>query len=867
MESVPYCAGRENFQQTTGVTRLGTQRSAADGGKKMLVKKFISIEQTDNGYRIHADHADVLLVFMTKDIIRIRLSFRREFPEASYALVTTAWPDDLDNLLREERRRIQALRVPYTETGTELAFDTGHVRLVMCKEPLSFSLWNGGECLYRDLMPRAFEQDHLGRLYHYSCLDRADDHFYGFGEKTGPLDKQGKRLRMSPKDAIGHDPEFGEPLYKHIPFYLRVNGKQRRALGFFYNSSYDCTFDLGNEISGYWDPYVYYRTEGPDIDLFLLNGPTPADVVRRYTFLTGTSAMPPKRALGYTASTMYYAELEKDCDREILRVMDHYEKAGLAIDNFWLASGYSADEKRRRYVFHWNLKRFPDPDAFIRRMNERGIDVIPNLKPGILDGHPFQEELEQADAFIRTPDGSADYIGRWWGGAGRFVDFTNSSAREAWKDLLERQMLQKGVRTVWNDNCEYDGVEDRNAQCSFEGMRGTMAQLKIIHSNLMAYTGRQALAEVYPDERPYIINRAGFAGIQRYAQVWGGDNLTDWRTLKFNITMILGMGLSGVANTGCDIGGFAGEVPEKELFLRWVQNGIFQPRFCINSANNDNTVTQPWMYEDILNEIREAYRIRYRLMPYLYSLMREAYETGLPVWRPLFLEFPQDERTYTDDSFTFLLGKSLLIANVVEKGADVRKLYLPAGCGWYDIHDSMKRYEGGQVIEIPVGPISIPMFLRGDGIVVTRPDAMRADSPLHKLFITASAEQDCTFVFYDDDGHTRDFERGVFTRLEMKLTAGVHTVLRFSADGVYRSEPFDAEIRMTSPDKGACWVSAGGRMLSQFLVREDWEAVPEGWFYSLTDRCIRIRCSIPVKDTFEIVVSHEKFDLIGMETT
>uniref|UniRef100_UPI0025CE6E68 pyruvate, phosphate dikinase n=1 Tax=uncultured Gemmiger sp. TaxID=1623490 RepID=UPI0025CE6E68 len=201
-----------------------------------------------------------------------------------------------------------------------------------------------------------------------------------------------------------------------------------------------------------------------------------------------------------------------------------------------------------------------------------------------------------------------------------------------------------GTKTVWNDNCEMDGVEDRDAQCDFEGKKGTMAELKILHSNLMAYTAKQALADVYPGERPYIINRAGYAGIQRYAQVWGGDNLTDWRTVKFNIATILGMGLSGCSNMGCDIGGFAGPAPEAELLLRWIQNGIFQPRFCMNSANNDNTVTQPWMYEENLPYVREAYNLRYRLLPYLYSLMYESNQDGMPAWRPLFLEFPQDPK-------------------------------------------------------------------------------------------------------------------------------------------------------------------------------------------------------------------------------
>ena len=204
---------------------------------------------------------------------------------------------------------------------------------------------------------------------------------------------------------------------------------------------------------------------------------------------------------------------------------------------------------------------------------------------------------------------------------------------------------------MWNDNCEYDGIEDRDAFCEFENIeKEAIAELKIIHSNMMAYTAKEALAEVYPEERPYIINRAGFAGIQRYAQVWDGDNLTDWRTVKFNIATILGMGLSGIANTGCVRHRRICRAGRRRqsFCCAGTSDGYFQPRFCINSANSDNTVTQPFMYEETLPYVQEAYAQRYRMIPYLYSLMREAHENGMPVMRPLFLEFPEDKNCYTD---------------------------------------------------------------------------------------------------------------------------------------------------------------------------------------------------------------------------
>ncbi|MGN0353467.1 MAG: TIM-barrel domain-containing protein [Muricoprocola sp.] len=829
----------------------------------MMLHKFISMEKTNEGYLIHGDQGDVKLIFMTDDIIRIRVSFDRNFKEASYALVTTAWEDELDELFVKERKRVTALDVPYEETEKKITFTTATCKLFLRKEPFSFALFDlEGNKLYSDLKERAFDKDQLGRVTHYSCVDRWHDHFYGFGEKTGHLDKAGRRLRMSPKDAIGHDPEFGEPLYKHIPFYIRINDQQKKALGLFYNNSYDSVFDMCNEISGYWDRYCYYQADGGDIDLFLINGPDMKDVVSRYTWLTGRSAMPTKQAIGYTASTMYYAELEKDCDQEIYKVIQKHKDEKIYIDNFWLASGYSSgEEDNLRYTFNWNSKRFPNPEEFFEKMKGMGINVIPNLKPGVLPNHPYVKEYEKNDAFIKNPDGNGDYIGRWWGGYGRFVDFTSEGGRKTWKELLKKTILEKGATTVWNDNCELDGVEDRNAKCE----SGDMAELKIIHSNMMAYLAHQAIEEVYPNERPYVINRAGYAGIQRYAQVWGGDNLTDWRTLKFNIATIMGMGLSGVANMGCDIGGFAGPAPEGELLLRWIQNGAFQPRFCMNSANDDNTVTQPWMYEEHLENVRAAFAQRYRMIPYLYSLMREAYETGIPAWRPLFLEFPEDENCYTDKNLTFMFGPSVLVASVVEKGATTRTIYLPKGATWYDMADNLRAYEGGQTIEIPVTLASMPMFLRGSAVYMTSEDIHQASTDVAKTMdYLISAETDCNFVLYDDDGHTRDFEKGVYARTNISVKAGDRTVITFDKEGSYEDTVENLTFRVVSKQKGAFWVTVDGERLTRYLVKENLDEAESGWYYNLSDRTVMIKCKKPKKDHFEVIVSTEKFDLIGM---
>jgi alpha-glucosidase len=830
----------------------------------LCASELLKIDKIENGYLIETNGPALKLIFLTDDIIRIRASFDRKFVEESYTLTMTAWEDRLDFFSGADRNRITALNISYDEDDKLLIFKTKNLALQVHKKPFGCKLFDShGDLLYADLIGRSFVRDQLGRRYHYNVIDYDKDHFYGFGEKTGKVDKKGRRMRMDAKDAIGHDPENGDPLYKHIPFYIRVNEDSRQAVGLFYHNSYDAVFDMGCEISGYWPRYSYYMTDGGDIDLFLINGPKVRDVVKRYTDLTGKQAFPPKQALGYTASTMYYAELSEDCDQEIYHVIDKHIKEEIPIDNFLLASGYSTGQDNNlRFTFNWNTKRFPNPDEFVRVMNEKGINVIPNLKPGVLANHPYTEYYEKHEAFIRTAGNKTDCTGNWWGGPGRFIDFTKPGARNAWKELLKEYILKKGTYTVWNDNCEYDGIVDKDARCDFDGGTGDMAQLRIMQSNLMAHVGREAIAEVYPGRRPYIINRAGFAGIQRYAQTWAGDNLTDWRTPKFNINTIIGMGLSGVANNGCDIGGFAGKAPEAELLLRWIQNGIFQPRFVINSANNDNTVTEPWMYEENINLVRAAFRLRYRLLPYMYSLMYEACTVGTPIIRPLFLDFQDDAKCLSDDNHTFMFGSSLLVANVFDKGAVIRKLYLPAGASWYYL-DTMEEFAGGQEIEIPVSLASIPMFLRNAAIVPMTDDIFNISKDQAKTLELLVAGNS-SFTLYEDDGVSTEYLHGVYLKTAITVFNTARCEISFTKDGSFPSTIENMLVKVVNKQKGAYWVTVCGRKIKQILHADRFEVVTEGWYYnpSMGTVCIKYP---NITGDYQVVVSFEKFDLIGME--
>ena len=677
-----------------------------------------TVTRQDNYFSIQTNSVEIRLMFLTDSILRIRAGFDGDFAEESYSLVMTAWEDRMDDFLKNYRRRITAADAVLTDGEKEAVIQGKELKVVVEKDPFRICVYDKeGTLLHADIVDLAYMEDSNRRRIHTSEIS-PDDCFFGFGEKSGEFNKAQKFMGMSPKDAMGYNPKETDSLYKHIPFYIKLNRGTKKAVGYFYHNTYECDFDMGREKSNYWKMHSRYRTDGGDIDLFLIAGPSVRKVVERYTDLTGKSAMLPRYALGYLGSSMYYPELDADCDDAITEFIDTTKEEGIPVDGFQLSSGYCAIETEqgiKRCVFTWNKKRFKDPKDFFKQMKERGITVTPNVKPGMLLVHPKLEEMKAKGMFVKASDSDEPGIGTWWGGKGMFVDYTNQETRDNWKAMLKENVLDYGTCSIWNDNCEYDSMVDKDCRCCFEGKGGTIGQLKSVMSNIMCHITDEAIHETFDNTRPYIVCRSGHAGIQRYAQTWAGDNLTCWDALKYNIATILGMSLSGVANQGCDIGGFYGPAPEGELFLRWIQNGIFQPRFSIHSTNTDNTVTEPWMYSDLKDDIRTAIEFRYQLSPYLYSLTARAHETGLPIMEPMCSAFQNDPQCY-EEGVDFMFGDSLLVANVVEKGAVTRSIYLPEGDNFYDFY-TRTPYEGGQTIEIPVTRSSIPLFVRSGAII------------------------------------------------------------------------------------------------------------------------------------------------------
>ena len=825
-----------------------------------------TVAKKDSYFSVMTNSVEIRILFLTDSILRIRAGFDGDFAEESYSLVMTAWEDRMDDFLKGRRTRVEAADAVLSDGDREAVIEGRILKVVVEKDPFRICVYDKeGTLLHADIVDLAYMEDSNHRRIHTSEIS-PEDCFYGFGEKSGSFNKAQKFMSMSPKDAMGYNPRETDSLYKHIPFYIKLNRGTRKAVGYFYHNTCECDFDMGREKSNYWKPHSRSRTDGGDIDLFLIAGPSVRQVVERYTDLTGKSAMLPRYALGYLGSSMYYPELDNDCDDAILDFIDTTREEKIPVDGFQLSSGYctvETDKGIKRCVFTWNKKRFKDPREFFAQMEKRGVTVSPNVKPGILLIHPKLDEMKAKGMFIKASGSDEPGIGTWWGGKGVFADFTNPSTRTYWKEMLKENVLEYGTSSVWNDNCEYDSLVDKDCRCDFEGKGGTIGQLKSVMSNIMCHITDEAIHETFTNTRPYIVCRSGHCGIQRYAQTWAGDNLTCWDSLKYNIATILGMSLSGVANQGCDIGGFYGPSPEAELMVRWIQNGIFQPRFSIHSTNTDNTVTEPWMYGDCTDYIREAIGLRYQLSPYLYSLMERAHETGLPIMEPMCSAFQEDVKCY-EEGVDFMLGDSLLVANVVEKGAVSRKVYLPEGETFYDFY-TRAAYEGGRTVELPVDLGSIPLFVRSGAIIPMaedRLDNLKTQQAEH-LRILCAADRDGRFELYEDDGISMDYEKGGCLKTSITMTAGERTVLDFHQEGHYETAVKTLYLDMIHREKAPYWVKADGETIPHFLHRRKFEDADCGWYYSQRLKSVQIKYPNPKKD-YQVIVSFEQFDLIGM---
>lgn len=586
----------------------------------------------------------------------------------------------------------------------------------------------------------------------------ATERLWGFGETTGPFDQRGQRRELWNIDVLGHAPAIHpglHSLYVSIPLMLSL--RDGRAAAVFLNNPARQTWDLDATPTG----CCRVTADHGALDLHLFLGPTLPQILERYTALTGRLPLPPRWALGYHQSRYSY-----ETRARLEAVAREFRQRDIPCDALYL----DIHHLRGHRVFTFG-RAFPRPDDLMRRLGRQGFKVVAIVDPGVKDDPRFGvlRRGERADAFVKAPDGVSDYRGEVWPGRARFPDFLNAGAR-AWWGREQARLLRRGIAGIWNDMNEPANFaradKTLDPECRHRTGQGIRRHVEVhnLYGLEMARASREGALTERPDERPFIITRAGWAGIQRQALVWTGDNSSTWEHLAGTLPCLLNLSLSGVAFCGSDAGGFLGNCTG-ELLVRWIQMAAFTP-FFRNHTNTGTRDQEPWAFGPETEAICRRYiHLRYQLLPYLYGLFVEAGRTGAPVMRPLAWHYPNDPVAAACGT-QFLLGPALLVAPVLEAGAAARAVYLPPGT-WFDFWTGEAC--PGREHRLARAPLdTLPLFVKAGTILpmtATRPfigDREPAEVVLH-VWPGARGE----LAWYEDDGRSLAYERG--ERLERTI--------------------------------------------------------------------------------------------------
>ncbi|MBP5224931.1 MAG: hypothetical protein J6Z38_05045 [Lachnospiraceae bacterium] len=585
------------------------------------------------------------------------------------------------------------------ETENSVSFTLDGVRFGIELKNFRITAENSRGILYQDRDGLAYNFD--GELgdgsVHYTRREEGEK-IFGLGDKCGGVNKAGGRFVLGAGDAMGFSAKTGDPLYKQVPFFICENAAG--SYGLFYDTYSNGTVDLGREHDNYFQPFHAVRFEEENMVFYLILG-TPAEIVRRFAALCGKAAPVPEWAFRYCGSTMEYTDAP-DADARLRGFIGRCEENGIRAGGFYLSSGYTQIGDKR-CVFHWNTDKIPSPEGLAAYFKAHGLELMPNVKPAMLTDHPLFDEIAEKGLFLRDADGEPALF-PFWGGMAAYLDFTNPETYAYWKEKVRTALVEKGYCNIWNDNNEYDVWDGSVQACGF-GHPLPARRIRPLFSYLMARASREACIEAGV-ETPLNISRCAIAGTPRVATTWQGDNLTAFGELRYNHYQAMTLSLSGFLFFGPDIGGFAGPQPEPELFLRWIQYGLFLPRFVLHSWKPGSASTMPWLYPELLPAVRRLFALREKMVPYLFAeaeRCREAYE---PLIFPVFLKEPG----YDTESDCFFCGSKVLACPVFDPGKNAVEVLLPAQEGGWQLRGKGRAIPGGMHVTVPCGPEDDPVW-------------------------------------------------------------------------------------------------------------------------------------------------------------
>lgn len=697
-----------------------------------------SWDKVGNKFYFHSETCSLEISILTNDILKFRYANHGYFEDDfSYAIDPSFKPE--------------AVRVDFKERGTYYAIHTDKVKCYIHKENLKTTVLNlDGEILLKDEKGYHWQDEptYGGDVVICTKLLRKNESFFGLGDKTGKLNLHGSRKQLWGTDCYGYGNET-DPVYKNIPFY--IGHTTNSSYGLFMDNSFRSFFDFGSERKN----VVSFWAQGGEMRYYFINGPKPLDVTRRFTELTGKASMPPKWALGYHQSKWsYYPEkVVRDLAKE-------FRDRKIPCDVIHLDIDYMDGFR----CFTWNDERFPDPDKMIRDLGDDGFKTVVIIDPGIKvdkNYEVYKQGIENG-YFCTRADGAL-MKGSVWPGLCHFPDFTNPKVRVWWAELFEG-LVENGVAGVWNDMNEpavfEEGTFPIDVRFDYDGHPCSHRKGHNVYGSLMVQSTYNGLKKFQRNKRAFAITRSAYAGIQKYASVWTGDNVASWEHLKIANIQCQRLSASGVSFCGSDVGGFIG-TPSAELYVRWIQMAVFHPFFRTHSSG-DHGDKEPWIFEEeYTNIVRKFIELRYQLLPYIYTTFWKYSYKGIPMIRSLHLVSPENpEVSYREEEFMF--GDHLLVVPVSEEKAESRKLYLPKGI-WYNYWTD-DRLEGGQEIAVATPLDIIPVFVRAGAIIPKQPVMQYVDEFIYDeltLDVYYSEEENLVEI-YEDSGEGMEHKKGEF---------------------------------------------------------------------------------------------------------
>jgi alpha-glucosidase len=658
-----------------------------------------------------------------------------------------AWDDGPDYSIAKSEW--PACSVQISETAETITLKTSAMEIRVTRNPCRFSFFDpDGRLFNRDdpAFGMAWDGTEVGV---FKSL-QPGEMFFGLGEKGLSLNRAGRELSMWNTDIPNYQ-DRTDPLYESHPFYIGLS--QGRAYGVFFNNSYRSYFSMGSGNHR----FAHFRATDGKLDYFFFAGPGMKQVLSRYSELVGRSPLPPKWSLGYQQCRYsYYPEAE------VRSIAQTFRDKKIPADVIYLDIHYMDGYR----CFTFDKQRFPDPDKMLADLKAQGFKIVTIVDPVIKvdPGYPVYDSGLAGDHFVKLPDGER-YVGDVWPGPSHFADYTRPETRKWWGDLVGG-FLNTGIAGIWNDMNEPAvwGVETPwNVQFRENGKSVSIKKIHNLFGHLMAQSTYEGMLRRKPDERPFILTRAGFSGTQRYAAVWTGDNATSFESLENAIRMSQSMGISGITFAGADVGGFW-DSPSTELFVRWMEAGAFIP-FFRNHTMYDTQAQEPWSFgREAENICRTYINLRYQLMPYTYTAFRAAESDGSPVMRPLFFENQNDPDCYWDGNYTtFYWGSDIIVAPVTAQGQTIRKVYLPEGI-WHDFREN-RTYPGKAYayVDAPLG--KLPLFVRG-GSVIPMQEVQQyvGEKPVDLVQLHVYPGEARVSSMYEDDGVSFGYRKDGFRR-------------------------------------------------------------------------------------------------------